>query len=237
MALNLPPLEDDNNNVEKVKPSYMYDSETINKMLNNGERVFGQPGASLTWGIGGHKNLSTASGETGEKETGEVLNTYVNKTPNAYVIHSTKTHLTQGDIDHVLIQDDTIVFIDAKRWKGSRKYSIGPKYNILRGRTAFPEGYIDVRDFKTKMSEKFPNYKIRSVICIAQDKVFVTKNQNWYKSPYKLIELEKLEEFLTVNLEKNTRQTDLNIVKHFASMCVSANNVIDRVIKNPNSMF
>lgn len=239
MPLNLPPFENqaEPDGIDSVKAAYMYSSETLEKVIASGEKIFGEPGASLTWGIGGHKNVSTSLGESGEKETGEILNQYVETTSNAYVCHSVKNFLTQGDIDHVLIQDNIIVIIDSKKWKGARKYSIGDKYNIVRGRASFPEGYVKAGEIRAKMQEKFPNNKIRSVICIAQTKVFVVKNANWYKAPYRLIELEKLDEFLKQNLEASTRQTDLNIIKHFASMCVTSNNIRDRVIRNPNQML
>lgn len=239
MPLNLPQFENepDTDKSGVLKAAYMYEGKNLDRMLESGTKIFGEPGASLTWGIGGHKNISTSLGESGEKETGEILNQYVQNTDNAYVCHSVKSTLTQGDIDHVLIQDNVIVMIDSKKWKGARKYSIGDKYNIVRGRVSFPEGYVKAGETRAKMQEKFPNNKVRSVICIAQTKVFVVKNANWYKAPYRLIELEKLDEFLQQNLEKSSRQTDFNVVKHFASMCVTADNIRDRVIRNPDQML
>jgi hypothetical protein len=240
MPLNLPPFEhssDNNAPEEKLRPSYMYENVNLDRLMHSGTKIFGEPGASLTWGIGGHKNVSTSMGENGEKETGEILNQYVSSVNNAYVCHSVKSTLNQGDIDHILIQDNIIVIIDSKKWKGSRKYSIGDKYNIIRGRTSFPEGYIKAGEIRAKMQEKFPNHKIKYVVCIAQTKIFVVKNNNWYKAPYKLIELEKLESFLQQNLAAETRQPDLNTVKHFASMCVSAYSIRDKIIKNPDLMF
>ena len=218
------------------KISYFYTIEDINQMLNEGKTIFGHPGAALTWGIGNTPNISTLIGESGEKETGEILNHWA-KQNNAYVFHSVKQHITQGDIDHLIIKNNQIIIVDTKKWKSARKYSVSEKGNIIRGRTAFPEGYVKIGATRQELKNQIPSMRVSAMIVVAQAKVFVVRDKNWYKAPYRLVELDKLEEFLGEINFKEPTPPNIAVIKHFASMCIKPKNMLEDIINNPEELL
>lgn len=220
--------------VEKI--SYLYQDENIFKLVNSGKRIFGTPGAALTWGIGGHQNMATMVGETGEKDTAKTINSWVEKN-NAFCFHSVKPHITQGDVDHIIIKGNTLLILDSKKWKSARKYSISDKGNIIRGKTAFPEGYVKIGDTRKKLQQQLPSMKVLASIILAQTKVFVVRDRNWYKAPYRLVELEKLDLFLTETFNNVQTETNLETVKHFAQLCVKERRGRDEIIRNADSLL
>lgn len=217
------------------KISYLYTKDTFFELLKSGKRVFGTPGAALSWGIGGHQNMATMIGESGEKDTAIVLDEWVNNN-DAFCFHSVKPHITQGDIDHIIIKGNELLIIDSKKWKSSRKYSIGVKGNIIRGKTAFSEGYVKIGETRNKLQQQLPSMRVKAAISLAQSKVFVVRDRNWYKAPYRLIELEKLNDFLTETLT-STSEIDLNILQHFGQLCIKERRGRDDIIRNADSLL
>ena len=197
MPLNLP--ERPAKPVEAQKREYLYTDPEIKRRLMAGEQIFGTPGAALTWGIEGMTGGVVAAGGEGEKQVAKTLADYASKTPKARIFHSVQwPGAGDGDTDHMLVLGNCVFIIDAKRWKGSRKYSVTPKGEVLRGTVAFPEGKVKML-FAMQAWKKVlpPGVKVFGVVCIAQEKVFVPYDQNWQKAPFKLVTDEKLEEFLT----------------------------------------
>lgn len=196
MALNLPSREP--KPVQVQQREYLYTDPEIKRLLMDGEQIFGSPGAALTWGIDGVTGGVVAAGGEGEKQVAKTLADFAAKTPKARIFHSVQWPGSEGDTDHMLVLGNCVFIIDAKRWKASRKYSVTPKGEILRGTVPFPEGKVKML-FAMKAWRKIlpAGTKVFGVVCIAQEKVFVPYDQNWQKAPFKLVTDEKLDEFLT----------------------------------------
>jgi hypothetical protein len=182
-----------------VKPDYMYKTnEEVFRFLRTGARIIGEPGASLTWGIDGNRALESLTyGLEGEKQTGDILEEFINTHPGAFVFHSLSWPESNGDTDHILVYKNLVVVIDSKRWKGQRKYSVNAKGAIFRGTVPFEEGRVHIGSALKVWRRKLPeNVKVVGVVAIAQEKIFVVRDRNWHTAPYRLVEAEKLAEYL-----------------------------------------
>jgi Nuclease-related domain len=198
---------DDEPEVEmSAKPDYLYSSnEEVVEVLKRGDRVLGTPGASLTWGIDGDRmKPQIDSGIEGEKQTAAILAGLAEKIPQMFVFHSLSWPESNGDTDHIVVYGSTVLVIDSKRWKGSRKYTVTPQGTILRGTVAFPQGKVKIGYALSTWRKKLPaGLKVNGVVCIAQEKVFVPQDRNWHKAPFRLVAAENLEEFLMNTFKKN----------------------------------
>lgn len=185
------------------KPDYMYsDRATVKEELREGKKIFGTAAASLSWGIDGNRMIpALTAGKEGENQTANTLRDLVEKTKGMYLFHSLSWPESNGDTDHILVYGNTILIIDSKRWKGARKYSVTAGGEIKRGTVAFPEGKVKIRYALNGWRKMFPNHKVLGIVTIAQEKVFVVRDQNWYKAPFRLVENEKLIEFLEEMME------------------------------------
>lgn len=221
MSLNLPPIPgkkvapqqevDEDGEVvfdfEAIpfKADYMYqNSDEIKQLLVDGKKVLGTPAASLTWGIDGNRMIpALEAGKEGEKQTAALLDKLAEEYKNLYVFHSLSWPTSAGDTDHVLIYGGLIIVIDSKRWKASRKYSVTAGGAVLRGTVPFPSGKVHIGNALHVWRKKFPKYKVQGIVTIAQEKIFVSRDKNWYKAPFRLVENEKLEDFLRETFTKN----------------------------------
>lgn len=194
MSLNLPPLPPKREDANEIVPDYMYDAKQVEELfIGNTTRVFGSPGASLTYGINGRRNTDVMiAGKEGENATAKILDELVNKTPDLYVFHSLRWPESNGDTDHILVYKDMIIIIDSKRWKGSRKYSVSHRGEVLRGTVNFPEGKVKIAGAMGVWRRKLPKMTVKGIVAIAQEKVFVVRDKNWYKAAFRLVEEEKL---------------------------------------------
>lgn len=141
-------------------------------------------------------------GKEGEQITAKVLKTLSEKHKRMFVFHSLSWPESNGDTDHIIIYGDTVFIIDSKRWKSSRKYSVTPSGTILRGTVAFPEGKVKIVNAMGTWRKKLSGMKVRGIVTIAQEKVFVSRDKNWYRAPFRLVETELLEEFLEEQFTK-----------------------------------
>ena len=184
----------------------MYSPSQAKGLILSGQNSFGDPGASLTWGIGGSKNGVVAIGREGEKMVGKFLNDYANRHQGVRVLHSIEWPGSKGDTDHMLIIGNLIIIIDAKRWKAKRKYSVTPRGAIHRGTVAFPEGKVKMipalQAWRKTMGK---GVSFVGVVCVAQKEVFVPYDKNWSKAPFKLVTIEKLEEFLDNVIDRHPK--------------------------------
>lgn len=217
------------------KPDYLYSTaEEIKTLLRSGRKVFGVPAASLTWGIDGNRlKASLMPGIEGEKHTAKIIDAFANKTPGVFVFHSLSWPESNGDTDHILVYKDLIVVIDSKRWKSQRKYSVTEKGTIKRGTVAFAQGRVKIGYALKAWRKKIPKaVKVHGIVCIAQEKVFVSRDKNWYKSAYRLVESEKLEEQLKYMIEKHKPQTEGvsgALLMYLARLLVKPRNIIDEL--------
>lgn len=219
MALNLPPIpghtpkpvlaegEEEEFDFEAIpfKADYMYtDPEKVKELIKNGDKTFGTPGASLTWGIDGNRMIPVIEvGKEGEKQTASLLDRMAKENKPMFVFHSLSWPESVGDTDHIIVYGKNIIVVDSKRWKSSRKYSVTASGSILRGTVPFPSGKVKIGYALNTWRKRFPGYKVTGIVTIAQEKVFVSRDKNWYKAPFRLVENEKLEEFLQDFFQKH----------------------------------
>lgn len=185
----------------------MYTLEEFKKTYKT-QQVYGEPAASLSWGIEGAAQGQIDSGSEGEKMTAKILNEFVKSIPSAKVFHSVEWPGSQGDTDHMLIIGNLVIIIDSKRWKSKRKYSVTPKGTILRGTVPFPEGRVKMIPAMKAWNKVLPKEaRVVGVVCVAQNEVFVPYDRNWHQAPYRLVTAEKLVEYLEGYIKKQTKYT------------------------------
>lgn len=187
------------------KADYLYtDPAKVKQLLQNGAKVLGTPAASLTWGIDGNRMIpALEAGKEGEKMTASLLDRMAEKNKHLFVYHSLSWPESVGDTDHVLVYGNLIIVIDSKRWKASRKYSVKPNGQIIRGTVPFESGKVRIGNAVQVWKKKFPGMKVTGIVNIAQEKVFVVRNKDWFKAPYRLLTNDTLEEFLEETFAKN----------------------------------
>lgn len=192
--------------------------DIVERLLKEGRRYFGSSGASLTHQIsnpsyedkGIDPGLAKA-GLEGEHRTSRLIMDWMKDKPSVVLIDS--VHLKSygeetfneetgtfdgGDTDHVLIIGDFVIIIDSKNWKGRRKYTINDNGEVIRGKSTFPGGKISTLKASRLWAEALREHEvtISSIVNISSDKVFVVRDRNWWKQPYRLVTLEVLGEFL-----------------------------------------
>lgn len=152
------------------------------------------------------------AGLEGEHRTSRLILEWMKDKPNVVLVDSVhiKGHgkeelnpetgtIEGGDTDHVLIMGDIVIIIDSKNWKGRRKYSINDKGEVIRGKTTFPGGKITTVQAGRLWANALRQHRITvsSIVNISTEKVFVVRDRNWWKQPYRLVTLEILEAFLS----------------------------------------
>jgi hypothetical protein len=232
MSLNLPPLP--KRDKEIIKPTSLYSKESFAEEFKKGRIVYGVPGASLTWGIDGVKGMSGEIGKDGEESTAKVLDEYAKNHKGVYVFHSIMLPESTGDTDHILVYKDKIIIIDSKRWKSVRKYAVSASGHVLRGTVAFPEGKVKTLFAIQKWKKVLTKSSVTGIVCIAQEKVFVVRDRNWYRAPFRLVEIEKLVEQLdyTLQYDSNSQQQDnYAILSFLACLTVKPRNLRSELIR------
>lgn len=218
------------------KPDYLYSSmEEFKEDLKAGKKTFGVPAASLSWGIDGSMvKASLLPGSEGERQTAKMLDRIAAKTPGMFVFHSLSWPESNGDTDHIVVWKDMIIVIDTKRWKSSRKYSVTAKGGILRGTVAFSEGRVKIGYALQAWRKRLPNKpRVYGIVCIAQEKVWVARDKNWGKAPFRLIEIEKLEqqlEYMLKNHKAKIDRTQVTTLSYLAKLLVKPRNVLEEII-------
>lgn len=205
------------------KPPYMYpELDKLKDLIKSGETIFGDPAACLTWGIDGNRMLPQLQfGIEGEKQTASTLKSIAENNPGMFIFHSLSWPESSGDTDHVVIYGNNLIVIDSKRWKKARKYSVTASGTILRGTVPFDSGKVKVRYAVNHWKKLFPEMKVTGVVTIAQEKVFVSRDRNWYTAPYRLVENEKLAEFLTETFEKTrNKQVSGSTLVKLGAYCI-----------------
>lgn len=217
-------------------PEYLYPTtQEAMVLLQSGAKVFGEPAAALTWGIDGKRlKASLMPGMEGEKMTAKTLNALTEKIPGLFVFHSLSWPESNGDTDHMLVYKDLVILVDSKRWKSQRKYSVTAKNTVRRGTVAFPEGHVKIGWAAKTWKKKMPvDVTVRSVISIAQEKVYVVRDKNWYKAPYRLVEADKLEEqirYMVTNHKPKQDRTSGTLLLFLMKLAVKPKNLLDDIL-------
>lgn len=244
MPKELPSLEDflsqKNHDYEEFeldfKPDYLYESkDELKALIQSGQKVFGVPAASLSWGIDGNRmKASLIPGIEGEKMTAKILDDYANSHKGVYVFHSLSWPESNGDTDHILVYKDLVVVIDAKRWKSQRKYSVTDKGSIKRGTVAFPQGRVKIGYALKAWRKKIPkDVKVTGIVSIAQQKVFVSRDKNWYKASFRLVEAEKLGEqldYLLTNHKTASEGVSGALLMYLAKLLVKPRDILEDLL-------
>lgn len=193
--------------------------EVVSRILEKGKREFGSAGASLTHQISDPKykdagiNATLAQvGLDGEKKTDNFLKEWIKDKPQAVLIRSVHVKgfgkeeideetgaLEGGDTDHILVIGNNIILIDSKNWKGKRKYAINEKGQILRGNRVFKAGKVNTVASKYLWLKYLKPYHVESIhpiVTITSEKVFVVRNNIWWKSQFHVLALDDLGMFL-----------------------------------------
>lgn len=217
------------------KPDYLYASgKEFAADLKSGKKTFGVPAASLSWGIDGMMKASILPGAEGERQTAKVLDRMAANTPGLFAFHSLSWPESNGDTDHILVWKDLIIVIDTKRWKATRKYSITAKGTILRGTVAFSEGRVKIGYALNSWRKKLPaGSKVLGIVTIAQEKVFVARDKNWYKAPFRLVESDKLEEqlvYMMKNHKTKVDKTQASTLLYLGKLLVKPRDIMDEII-------
>lgn len=199
--------------------------DVVAHILNKGKRKFGSAGASLTHQISDPKykdvgiNAELAKvGLQGERKTDEFLNTWLKDKPQAVLIRSVHVKgfgkeeideetgaLEGGDTDHIIVVGNNIILVDSKNWKGKRKYSINKKGEIIRGTRVFKGGKVNTVAAKYLWLKYLKDYNISNIfpiITITSDKVFVVRDNIWWRSQFHVLALNDLEMFLNAIWKK-----------------------------------
>lgn len=195
----------------------------IEDMLVQGRNTFGSAGASLTWGIDGTEDGDVNAGIDGERMTARILREWVKDKPTAVAVNSVGLPGSKGDTDHILVVGNTILLIDSKRWKSKRKYTMMPDGVIKRGTVTFDGGHVKMLPFLKIWRDTIKPYRAAGVVCIAQNEVFVPYDNNWYKSPFKLVTAEQLPEFLDNffnKVGKSNESIDLGLVSMIVTRAI-----------------
>lgn len=204
--------------------------QKVSEMLYKGRRYFGSAGASLSHHVNNPDHQSdfrlslVRSGMEGERSTSYRLQQWMKDKDDVVLVDSVhikgmgteyvdeETGVAEGgDTDHVLIMGETVVIIDSKRWKSQRKYSVSEKNTVLRQGRSFPSGNVSIKQARHLWRTYLENKAIvHCIVCINQERVFVSYDSNWRKAPFRLITLENLEETLDYRYERTKRDEKLN---------------------------
>ena len=238
MPEELRPLWEEKDSSEpepEFKPDYLYPNmDEVKAQLRDGVKSFGVPAASLSWGIDGIMKSSLLPGSEGERQTAKLLDRMAAQTPGMFVFHSLSWPESSGDTDHIMVWKDMVIVIDTKRWKGSRKYTVTAKGGILRGTVAFKEGRVKIGYALHAWRKRLPNEpKVMGIVTIAQEKIFVVRDKNWFKAPFRLVEFEKLEEqleYMMKNHKAKVDKTQASTLMYLAKLLVKPRDIMEEII-------
>lgn len=256
-------LDANEDSVDGVKTPVI---QGIAKMLSKGRRYFGSSGASLTHQVNnpdeasGIKPELAKVGLEGERETTVILREWMRDKPGVVLVDSVhinmdyktaqidepeipeevdeETGLVDGkDTDHVLLIGNEVVLIDTKRWKQKRRYSISDSGSVLRGNREFPGGRVRMKHAIYLWVEYLhEDAVLNGIVFINSEETSVTRNHNWYKQAFRLLEKDRFTEFLD---EKWKRVSDSdrttinpNLVAQIAMSAIKPDDIYNQVFNS-----
>lgn len=207
--------------IEGVKPQV---AEAVAKMLEGGRRYFGSSGAGLTHVVGnpkyplpeGFDKSSAKIGLEAERETTEILKTWMKDKPNAVLVDSVhvrgwgkeeideETGLIEGgDTDHIMIIGSEVILIDTKRWRKKSNYQVDDDGSILRTKKPFPGGKVKMEKAMYMWLDYLDaDARITPIIFINSPETSVFRNRNWYTHKFRIVEFDRFQEMLDSKYEK-----------------------------------
>lgn len=255
-----PVLDAEEDGVDGVKTPVI---EGVAKMLKKGRRYFGSSGASLTHQVNspdaasGIKPELAKIGLEGERETTKILRDWMRDKPGVVLVDSVhinmdyktanidepeipevvdeETGIVDGkDTDHVLLIGNEIVLIDTKRWKKKRRYSISDSGSVLRANRDFPGGRVRMKHAIYLWVEYLhEDAVLNGIIFVNSEETSVTRNYNWYKQPFRLLEKDRFIEFLDEKwsrVSESDRTTiNPNLVAQVAMSAIKPDDIYNQV--------
>lgn len=160
------------NSQEHFLPGHDSEKALTSTISLQGPHIYGTPGASLE-NVASFDADAVSAGQKGEAVVGEELERLAAMYPNTYVFHSLKLPIREGDMDHVVVQGDTILLVDSKNWKHKSSYQIveaSDTYSIInRDGAPFMAGDVSlpryIKDWRRNFSGAKP--KVKAVLVIA----------------------------------------------------------------------
>lgn len=230
--------------------------DVVEKVLKKGRRVFGSSGASLTHQIhnpsyseAGINATLAEIGMEGEHTTSKMIRKWMEDKPNVIMVESVhikgmgKEEVNEetgviegGDTDHILIIGEFVILIDSKNWKGKKKYGVSKEGNVIRSNKPFPGGNVKTREalFMWKKFLSPYNPMFNSIINITSEKVFVVRDVNWWKQPFKVVEMENFIEWLDkvweAIPEESKNVIDVNLVTAVVTNTIKPYDVVKEKI-------
>lgn len=229
--------------VISVRPEVI---DKIAGLIQSGRKYFGSSGASLTHevsgtGSSGFSRKVVEIGMRGERNTTLMLKHWAKDKDNVVVIDSVHLKPTGAkmspdgkDTDHVIVMGNAIVLIDSKAWKRGYSYKISKKGRILRGNRNFRGGAVHAKQSLHLWRSFFPEvHNFFSYVCVQQKDVSVIFDNQWKRSPFKLIARQDLFSSLDWAYEKcGAKDTPLNprIVSKIVISAIKPRDILGEVV-------
>lgn len=223
----------------------------IEEELRAGRRYFGVSGASLTHQAFNPAvrdresdtpiDASAAKvGIEGERDTTHFLKNWIKDKPNAVLIDSVHIRgwgkeevdpetgiIEGGDTDHMLVIGNEVIILDTKRWKSKTRYGISDDGKIQRADKSFPGSDVKI----VPALHMWMNYlqsdrdiQYTPIIVINSPDIVVYRTRSWFQQKYRLIEINKLEEFMETKWgsisEYNKTTINPSLIAQIAVGCV-----------------
>lgn len=234
----------------------------VGQQLKRGKRYFGSSGASLTYQASTTyenselENFSTKQvqiGLDGERKTTTILKKWSEDKPNVVLIDSIHLEgmgkqeekiiedgiVQGGDTDHILCFGHTVLMIDSKAWAPKKGYKVIENGEVYRSNKPFPGGKVNIvrAGHLWRNALKDFNVNLYSFICITDNNVFVLRDRNWWKQPYKLLSYDNLEEWLNkiwneYTPEEDKEFIDVALVAYAAMNCVEPYDEVKELMPN-----
>lgn len=169
--------------------------------------VLGKPASNLSSAKFASRTV-LETGALGEKKTARALEKW--GAPKSVVIaHSLSLPgRGNGDTDHIVGNGNNVILVDSKNWKSGYSYSITPKFEVRRaygmstpkGR-AFKAGKVhtvaQIDKWKKLLGE---DYRVAGIVVITSSARVVYDDNNWKKSPFKIVTIDTLPRILDIML-------------------------------------
>lgn len=165
-------------------------------------RVFGIPGASLrtaTFSLDvpvEAQEMALEAGIAGERVVAQKLARLAEQYPNTYVFNSVKLPGNTGDVDHVVVQGNTMLLVDSKNWKHGAAYNVyysTPEADfVTRDGMPFEGGEIHTQAQTREWAHAFApgGMNVRALLVVANDSSTVSETIG---SPYWITNLSGIE--------------------------------------------
>lgn len=109
------------------------------------QKVIGEPGAALETSAFSAGNV--AAGVAGERKTAAVLDAFARRHNNTVVFHSVRWNTKDAmyDIDHVVVINETVFFLDSKQWSDGDYLMHSSGNQVTKNGQQMPNGDLHIQ--------------------------------------------------------------------------------------------